>query len=174
MSDMHTIKTAFERNEKALKKQPALGKKTGKVVVESTDGLGCEIESGPFKFRADMPGQVGGEKSAPTPGMYEAGALGSCLSIMTRMWGAKLGVPIHSVTVEVEFDADTRYLFGIDGVPPYWSAIRYHIAVESPAPVAEVMRVVDKAHQQSHVRGDYEHEHLIERKISITNPAKSI
>lgn len=173
MSNPEIIKTAFERNEKALQKQPALGRKTGKVVVHASNGLACEIQCGPFTFRADMPETVGGEKSAPTPGMYEAGALGSCIAIMTKMWGAKLAVPIQSVEVEVEYDADTRFLFDVGNVPSHWAAIRYHISVESTAPEGEVMRVLDKAHQQSHVRGDFEHAHTVKRQVTINLPASS-
>lgn len=167
MADTKIIKAAFERNEQALKKQPQLGQKTGKVAVRSIEGLACEIESGPWKFKADMPTQVGGEAQAPTPGLYEAGALGSCIAIMAKMWAAKLNVPIDKLDIEVEFNADTRFLFDVDNTPAYWSAISYHISVESDAPEADIMRVLDKAHRQSHVRGDFEHPHHLKRKITI-------
>lgn len=167
MTTFNKIKEAFERNEVALSRKPKLGLKSGKVKVHSSEGLACNIECGPWKFKADMATKVGGEGTAPSPGVYEAGALGSCIAIMTRMWGAKLNVPIDSVEVEVEFDADTRFLYDIGDVPSRWSAIRYHINVESNAPEVEVMNVLDKAHQQSHVRGDYEHNHKVERKVTI-------
>lgn len=167
MANSKTIKRAFERTEKAFKEKPSLAQKTGHVKVSSRDGLTCEVEAGSFKFKADMPKAVGGEESAPTPGMYEAAALGSCITIMAKMWAAKMDVPIDVIQVDVEFDMDKRFLFGIDGVPAHWSAIRYHISVESTATEEEVMRVLDKAHNHSHVRGDFEHPFEIKRKISI-------
>lgn len=167
MDTQETLKTAFERNAAALSKRPSLGQKTGKVSVLSTAGLACEITSGSWRFKADMLAKVGGTETGPSPGIFEAGALGSCIAIMTKMWGAKLDVPIDKVEVEVEFDADTRFLYGLDEVPSHWSAIRYHITVESSASKEEVRRVLDYAHRQSHVRGDFEYGHKIDRKITI-------
>ncbi len=174
MSYPKKIKSAFERNEKALKKRPSLAQKTGKVTVRSTEGLACEIESGPWQFKVDMPAQVGGEETAPTPGIYEAAALGSCIAIMIKMWSAKLDVPIDRVEAEVEFDADIRFLFGVGNIPAYWSAIRYHIFVESTASEADIRRVLDKAHKQSHVRGDFEYPHKIERSVTIRKPQEQV
>lgn len=167
MTNYKTIKKAFERTEKAFTEKPSLAQKIGHVKVCCKDGLTCEVEAGSFKFKADMPKAVGGTESAPTPGMYEAAALGSCVTIMAKMWAVKMDVPLNAIQVDVEFDMDKRFLFGIGGVPAHWSAIRYHISVESTAPEEEVMHVLDKAHNHSHVRGDFEHSFEIERKISI-------
>ncbi len=165
------IKTAFERTETALKKRPSLGQKTGKVTVRSTEGLTCEIENKGWKFKADMPVQMGGNETAPTPGTYEAAALGSCITILVNMWAAKLDVPVDTVETEVTFEADTSCLFNVNNVPARWQSIRYHIRVESTAPEADVMRVLDAAHNQSHVRGDFEHPFTVGREVTITKPA---
>lgn len=167
MANPKTIKKAFERTTKAFKEKPSVAQKTGRVKARSEEGLACNIEAGPFNFKTDMPKPIGGDESAPTPGMYEAAALGSCVTIMAKMWGAKLDVPIDSIEAEVEYDVDKRFLFDLGEVPSRWSTIRYHITVESTASEKDVMRVLDKAHQQSHVRGDYEHMHQIERSVTI-------
>lgn len=124
MADQKSIKKAFNRCKIALKTFPFLGQKSEKVTVRSGKGLACEVECESGKYHIDMPSQVGGGATAPTPGEYEAGALGGCVSIMTRMWAAKLEVPIKSIKVEVEYEADRRCLFNIEDVPPHWKESR--------------------------------------------------
>ena len=172
MTHQETIKKAFERCELVLKMLPFLGQKSEKVTVRSGKGLACEVECESGRYNIDMPSQVGGAGTAPTPGEYEAGALGSCVSIMTRMWAAKLEVPIISIKVEVEYEADRRFLFDIGDVAPHWKSLSYKITIESSAPEEDVMRVLDLAHRQSHVRGDFEHAFDIKRTVMINAPKK--
>lgn len=170
MTHQKTIKKAFDRCAIALKMLPFLGQKKEKVTVRSGKGLICEVDCGSVKYNVDMPSQVGGSATAPTPGDYEAGALGSCVSISARMWAAKLGVPIESIKVEVEYKADRRSLFNIGDVPSHWESLGYNITVVSTAPEEDVIRVLDLAHSQSHVRGDLEHSFDIERTVNINTP----
>jgi len=173
MADQKKIKKAFKRCERALKFFPFLGKRNGMVTVHSGEGLSCEVSDGNRDFYVDMPSQVGGDDSAPTPALYEAGALGSCVSITARMWAARLGVPIDSIRVEVEFDIDTRSMFDISDVSPYFQNLDYHITVSSSAPEADVMRVLNLAHNHSHVRSDFENALHINRTVSIKEPKAS-
>ncbi|HKK45456.1 MAG TPA: OsmC family protein [Balneolaceae bacterium] len=167
MTDPKAIKKAFKRCERALKIFPFLGPKTNSITVRSGEGLSCEVDDGSWKFNVDVPSLVGGGETAPTPEMYEAGALGSCLSITARMWAAKLEIPIESIKVEVEYKTDRRLLFNIGDAPPHWQNISYHVTVESPATEEEVMRVLDMAHSQSHVRADFEHAFDVKRTVTI-------
>lgn len=173
MRNQKTIKKAFNRCQIALKTFPFLGQKNEKVMVRSGKGLTCEVDCGSFKYNVDMPPQVGGDATAPTPGKYEAGALGSCVSIMVRMWAAKLEVPIESVKVEVEYETDRRFLFNIGNVPSHWKSIGYNISVTSTAPEEDVIQVLDLAHRQSHVRGDFEHAFDIKRTITINGSQRT-
>lgn len=163
MKDMEKIKEAFERNEKVLLKQPLLGKKSGTVKASLKEGLGCHVESGCWKFSSDMPVKVGGEQTAPPPGIYVAGALGSCIAIMAKMWAAKLDIPMKNIEIEVSYEADMSMLFGVNDVPAHWKSISYVATVESNAPEKEIQKVLDLAHKHSHVRGDLEHAFHIER-----------
>lgn len=167
MTTSEKIKTAFERNEHALIRQPGLGYKTGKVKVSSAHGLSCEIDSGSWKFKCDMGEKLGGNETGPSPSAYEAGALGSCIAIMAKLWAAKLGVPINHIEIEVEYDTDMSLLFGVNGAPSHWTAIRYQANVESDAPEEDIRQVLNLAHNHSHVRGDLEYAFHIERKVKI-------
>ena len=144
MSSSEKIGTAFERTVKALTLKPALGKGTGVSVSRIKNGLTCETTEGQWKVVSDMPSQVGGDSSAPTPGVYGRAALGSCLAIGYMMYAAKLGVPITSLEVEVQADYDDGPLFGVGDLPPGYLEVRYTITIESPAAEKEVMRVIDE------------------------------
>ncbi|HET6569833.1 MAG TPA: OsmC family protein [Rhodothermales bacterium] len=173
MADTSTIKEAFERNERKLTENPAIGLKTGSASIHLRDGLACDIEVGPWKFTTDMPKNVGGNETGPKPGHLAAGALGSCLAVMVGLFAAKLDVPIDDLTVDVEFDSDARVLFAVGDPPARWRAIRYRITAESTAPEADVRHVLDLAHHWSHVRGDFEHPFTIEREVNIVTPVQS-
>ena len=81
-------------------------------------GLRCEIEDGAWHLAADMPVKAGGDETAPTPGVLGRGALASCLAIGVASWGARLGVAIDAVEVEVQADFNARGELGIDGIAP--------------------------------------------------------
>ena len=78
--------------------------------------------------------------------MLGRGALGACLAICYGMWAARLEVPLVSVEVEVQADYDVRGELGVsDDVVPGYREIRYIVTVASPAPEADVLRVLDTA-----------------------------
>jgi uncharacterized OsmC-like protein len=149
MPGTENLKTAFERNVRALSKRPSLGRDTGVLTARIRDGLTCEIEAGPWRLVADMPQTAGGKGEAPTPGVYGRAALGSCLAIGYMMRAAALGVPIAAIAVEVQADYDSGALYGIGDAPPGYTEVRYIVTVESNASEADVRRVLDEADAHS-------------------------
>ena len=146
---MDSIKNAFERAARALQLRPSLGRDTGITRARIREGLVCDIEAGPWRFVADMPKAAGGAETGPTPGVYGRAALGSCLAIGYMMYAAKLGVPITSLEVEVQADYDDGALYGVSDSPPGYLEVRIIVTVESTAPEAEVMRVLDEGDAHS-------------------------
>ncbi len=146
---MDGIKAKFERIVEALTADPASGRGTGKTIARVRDGLACEIESGPWRFVADLPKTTGGTESGPTPGMYGRAALGSCLAIGYALRAARHGVKLDSIEVEVQADYDDGALYGTRDVPAGYSEIRCIVTVETSAPEADVMRVLDEADRHS-------------------------
>jgi uncharacterized OsmC-like protein len=144
------IKTGVERSIKALTLKPSLGRGTGHTTVTVKDGLTCEVVEGPWRFVVDMPTSVGGAGAGPTPGVCGRGALGSCLAIGYMMHAAHLGMPIDALTVDVEADYDDGALFGtVADVPPGYTQVRYTVTVESRAPEADIVRMLDEADERS-------------------------
>jgi uncharacterized OsmC-like protein len=149
--ETQNIKTAIQRTKKALTLKPVLGIGTGKSKVRMTNGLRCEIQEGEWKLSADMPATVGGDGSAPTPGVLGRAALGSCLAIGYMMKAAELEIPITGLEVEVEADYDDGALFGTAAkdVPPGYLQIRYTVTVETDAPEDDVMQIVEDGDSHS-------------------------
>ena len=145
MPVIEKIKTAFERNAKAIAHSRSLGRKTGTSKTMVRDGLTCDVQEGDWKFSVDMPGSVGGNGTAPSPGVYGRAALGSCLAICYMMYAAKLGVVINSLEVEVQADFDHAVLFDVtDEIPAGYLEVRYTITVESDAPEKDILKVLDE------------------------------
>lgn len=146
---MDKIRIAVERATKALTLRPSLGQSTGISRTRIKQGLTCEIEEGPWKLVADMPAQIGGDGTAPTPGVFGRAAFGSCLAIGYMLQAARLGVPIASLEVEVQADYDDGALLGVSDAPPGYTAVRYAVTVESNAPESDVRRVIDEGDTHS-------------------------
>ena len=145
MTESEKIKIAVERTTKALSLKPSLGQATGISKASIKNGLTCEITEGNWKLIADMPASVGGNNTGPTPGVYGRAALGSCLAIAYIMQAAKKEIPITSLDVEVHADYDDGALLGTTKAAPGYSAVRYTVTIESPAPEEDVMKMIDDA-----------------------------
>jgi uncharacterized OsmC-like protein len=150
MADPGVIREITERNMRLLAAKPARGQLSCATMARLVDGMRCEIVEGPWKFAADMPAKVGGDETAPTPGVLGRGALASCLVISIAAWAARLGVPIAALAVEVQADFDARGELGMgDGIPAGYSEVRYTVSLQSPAPRADLDRLLDLAERHS-------------------------
>jgi uncharacterized OsmC-like protein len=168
MDESATIRVALERNVKAVSLRPSTGQGTAVTRTRLRPGLVCEVEEGPWRFTVGMTEKYGGTNAGPNPGVYGRGAVGSCLAIGYAMWAARLGVPIENLEVEVQADYDLRGELGVsDDIAPGYLAIRYIVTVESPAPEADILRVLDTADQHSSWRDDIARPVPINREVRI-------
>jgi uncharacterized OsmC-like protein len=148
MADQQTIREISERHERALALKPERGQLACSTRARLVDGMRCEIEEGPWRFAADMPRKLGGDETAPTPGVLGRGALAGCLVIGIARWAARLGVPIDALEATVEAHFDARGELGADDrVPPGYTEIRYAVAIKSPAgeaAIAELLAIAER------------------------------
>jgi len=93
------IRTALERNVKAVALRPSVGQGTAVTRVRLREGLACDVNEGPWTLTAGMTEKYGGTNAGPNPGVLGRAALGSCLALGYGMWAARLGVPITSLDV---------------------------------------------------------------------------
>jgi uncharacterized OsmC-like protein len=167
--DPAKIKTAFERNEKALKHRPSLGKKTGHTKVRSGENFFCDIEDGPWKLTADWDKTAGGNEEGPLPGVYGRASLGVCLGIGYRIWAAKLGVPLDVVEIDLESDIDARGTYGVIDDPPI-TGIRYTVTIESSASEEDILRVLDKSEKHSPWHNVFANAQNMKRTVNVLAP----
>ena len=147
--DQVAIREIAERNVRLLAAKPDRGHLRCVTWARLAGGLRCEIEEGPWRLAADMPAKVGGDDSAPTPGVLGRGALAGCLTIGIAAWAARLGVPLESVEVEVQTDFDASGELGMGDVPPGYQEVRYIVSIASPAPRYELDRLLAMAERHS-------------------------
>jgi uncharacterized OsmC-like protein len=145
MTKVERIKRSFERGARAVAISSKAGRGTAVTTTRLADGLTCEVEEGPWRLTVDLAEKHGGDNRGPNSGVLGRGALGSCLAITYAMWAAKMDVPITSLEVDVRADYDSRQTYGVGERRAGYSAIRYVVRVESPAPEAKVMAMLDEA-----------------------------
>ena len=147
---MSTIAAAIERLEAAVDRRSGFGVGTSRSVTTSTDALRCRTHEGPWSIDADLPGTLGGDGSASTPGVLLRAALGSCMAMSYRLRAAKHGIEIAAIQVTVEADSELAGMLSCDApAPPGYAEIRYHVEIESPAPADQVTRIIDEGDRLS-------------------------
>ena len=173
MTDVERIKNAHERSLKAVGLRPEIGRGTAVTKVRVRDGLTCDIEDGAWKLVADEGKGDGGNGEGPDPGVFGRAALGSCLAIGYMTLAAVRGVPIAALEVVVEADYDASGMLGLnDGTPPGWTAVRYTVLVESAAPEADVLAVLDEADRYSSILYCFTNPLPVTRDVKISAPAR--
>lgn len=167
---IENIKTAFERNGRAIELRPAVGRKTAITKVRVIQGVHCEAEEGRWKVIADASEKSGGTALGPDPGLLVRSALGTCLAMGYVIWAAHLEVPISDIEVEIEADFDARGQHDMDGIPAGYSEIRYLVRIQSDAPEADIERVVETADRASMVGDVFRRAHTLTRTLTVTRP----
>jgi len=167
MNQSEKIKTAFERQSKALELRSGIGKGTAVTKVKIKNGLTCEIEEGTWKMVADMNPKWGGNDQGPNPGIFGRGALGSCLAMGYMMWAAKLGMDIDDLEVEIHADYDTRGMCGADETLPGYLSIKYLVKLSSSSPEEEIIKMLDIADKYSSYFDVFTREVKLEREVEI-------
>lgn len=171
MPETASIRTALDRNVKAVTLRPAVGQGTARTVARMRPGLACEVTDGPYSLTVGMTEKYGGTAAGPNPGVLGRGALASCLTLGIAMWAARLGVELTGLEVTVEADYDVRGELGVsDAVRPGYLAMRYQIAVESPAPEADVRRLLEVAVRTSSWLDDLANPVPVAGSITIRQP----
>lgn len=165
------ISVALDRAESAVRKRPSVGIGTERSISTITDGLRCTSEEGEFRFETDLGVALGGDGSGPSPGVLGRAALGSCLAIGYQMRAARLGVELTALTVEIEADYDIAGMLSMESAArPGYQEVRYHVTVETSAPEADVLRVLDEGDILSPYRDVFAGVTPMRRTVSITAP----
>jgi uncharacterized OsmC-like protein len=165
---VNTIATALDRLESVLGRRADFGHSTSQSVTTLATGLRCSTEEGSWTIESDLGEALGGTGSAPSPGVLVRAALGSCLAMMYQLRAARHGVELTSVRVLVETDSEIAGMLLCETAsPPGYTGIRYHVDIESPAPHADVLRVVDEGDLMSPLLDVFSRVNTVQRTTSI-------
>lgn len=162
------IKTAFERNARAVSLRTSVGQGTARTKVRMREDLVCDVEDGRWTLVADMSEKHGSRGEGPDPGVFGRTAVGTCLVIAYRLWAEKLEIPIDDIEVVIEADYDTRGMYGLDDVAAGYREMRYIVTVESSAPEEDVIRLLDTADRHSPWLDDMRRPVPVKREVRIT------
>jgi uncharacterized OsmC-like protein len=145
MATDEQIRTALGRTRRAIELRPGIALGTMKTTTRLEDGVKCVSRNGDWSFEIDEPGSVGGDNSAPSPGVYGLGALTGCIAMAVKNQAVLSNVSVTAIEVDVEADYDDRGMFDMDGVPPGFTEFRLFINVDSTAPHEQISEIVETA-----------------------------
>jgi uncharacterized OsmC-like protein len=172
MQNREIVKTALDRNVRAVTARPSVGQGTAVTKVHWRHGLTCDVEEGPWKLVVGMTEKYGGDNAGPNPGVYGRTALGSCLVIGYAMWAARMNVPIRALDVEVHADYDVRGELGVDdAVRPGYKEMRVVVSIESDAPESEVVAMLEMAERHSSFLDDFRNPVPVKRELKLKSAA---
>jgi uncharacterized OsmC-like protein len=165
------IAEALARLEAVVRRRPEFARDTNRSTTTLTAGLRCVSEEGSWSLHTDMPPTIGGEGSAPTPGVLGRAALGSCLAIGYQLRAARLGVELTSIRVEIEADSDDAgMLFADADARPGYSAVRYHVEITTNVPDDVVAQILDEGDALSPYRDVFAGATPMTRTSTIRRP----
>ncbi len=174
MEKSREIKEAFERAGEIVRRKPSAGQISKKATARVVEGLACEVREDQWVFASDEPEALGGAGSAPTPGVFSRMGLGACLATGYAICFAREEIPYSAIEVDVAGDMDQRCMLGIDeSLPAGHPELRIAVRVTSPAPRAEIERVLAMAERRS--PGLYWAAHPISyrRELDLTVPGEA-
>jgi uncharacterized OsmC-like protein len=174
MSRTQQIKETFERNGKAMALRPSAGRGTARTKVTLRDGLTCDVEDGAWRLTVDMSQKSGGDGRGPDPGVYGRTALGACLAIGYQLWAAKRGITLSNLQVEVQADYDSGGYHGVHDGPAGYGQMRYVVTVESDAPEADVIALLDEADSHSPYRDNFARAIDVRREVHISTASSEL
>jgi uncharacterized OsmC-like protein len=143
------IKAIIDSRVDFLQQYPERARVSDKAAIAVLDGgLCCQLRTSDGAITtSDMPTQVGGNASAPTPGWFMRAALAACDATTIAMRAACLGIRLDMLEVSVESESDARGLLGMDSsvrVGPLSISTRVSIAASGADP-AELRQLVEWA-----------------------------
>ena len=107
------IKEAVDRLVEVYRRRPSFALSTAGVTGVVEDGLACTLSDGQHTIVTDLPEEMGGDDTGPTPGFFARAGIAGCVSMGIKMLAARAGHSFRKVSVTVETDFDDRSTYGL-------------------------------------------------------------
>ncbi|MBC8030373.1 MAG: OsmC family protein [Pyrinomonadaceae bacterium] len=120
------------------------------VIVSSLTNLQNEVRyGGDHSFITDEPLAVGGEDAGPDPYTLLLAALGSCISMTTRLYAKRKGWPLERVIVRLQIDRihATDCLECAEGTEGFVHRIQRSVSFEGELDEAQRTRLMEISHK---------------------------
>ena len=112
--------------------------------LRQVEGLRSETKIRQFSLTIDEPPNLGGTDTGPNPVELVLAALGTCQEITYRAYATALGIPLESVSVNLEGSLDLRGFFAVkDGVRSGFNDVRGVVNLKSSASAADLAKLKD-------------------------------
>ncbi len=122
--------------------EPESARASFKSSSELIDGFRSDVSIRNHRIVVDEPAQLGGTDAGPNPIELLLASLGACQEITYKAYASAMGIPIDSVSVELEGEIDLRGFFGVDDrVRAGYQSIRGIVHIESDASAAELAKL---------------------------------
>ena len=168
------IKALFERRASAMARRPDLARGNGQSRVSMGAGFRCEVEHEDRRGIVDQPATLGGS-AGPDPEQLMRASLAASLAMGYRLWGARFGVAIDAVAIEVTCEYDARGQLGVsDAVAVGWLRVRFDVEITSAAPEEDVRRVVATADARSPMLANLAAAVRRTHGLTVVRPAASV
>lgn len=166
----HT-KECLARMVRLFQRSPETGRTASTTTVRLGASLQCQVQDGNQTYRIAMPESTGGDGSAPDPGGFGRGALGSCLAIGLAMHAAQQGIDLRGVEVEVTAHYDVGGMLGTSSARPGYSLLDVTMRVESSASAEVLERLVAQMEAYSPWRDNLANPVEIRRTLVVEAPS---
>jgi len=144
------LKALFDRKARVMARRPAFARGTAQARISLGEGLACDVEHQERRLLVDEAASEGGGGTGAPPDDLMRASIGASLAIGYRVWGARLGVAIDAVELEMTCEYDLRGQLGVaDDVTAAWQSVRFDVTIASNAPEEAIRRVVDTADRHS-------------------------
>ena len=136
------LATTIDAVRTNLRQAPETATTTFAADTALIEGYRTEATIRDFTLTIDEPTKIGGTDTGPTPVELVLAALGTCQEIVYSTYARVLDIPLRGVAVRAEGKVDLRGFFGVTDVPAGFQAVSFTVEIDSPAPAADIARLV--------------------------------
>lgn len=146
---MTELATTLGKIQDNLKKNPSNARVKFQSSSALIEGFNSRATLRQHSIEVDEPEALGGTDRGPNPVELILAALGTCQEITYKAFATVLGIPVESISVELEGDLDLHGFLALkEGVRPGYQSIRGQVRIQSDADAEslEKLRTLVNAH----------------------------
>ncbi|MCW5596746.1 MAG: OsmC family protein [Rhodocyclaceae bacterium] len=139
------LKEALSKTVKDIQDNPVMSRVVFEAQTALVEGVRCSGNVRNFpQIVVDEPPELGGGDKGANPVELLLVSLGTCQEIMYAAMAAMMGIQLDEVKVSLKGSLDLKGLFGMDpAIPPGYQKITYETLLKSPAPEAELRKLIE-------------------------------